>query len=117
MPPMAEEQPETGLDPQELIDDFRLRQRNLVFPDTVRNARYYYLFFWRGSSNPTWVQRVAAWLFGTVYVGQGVVLFLMAREMRDRLAGAIALLTTAIGARIFRSGFARRPTGSQPGMD
>lgn len=114
MPPMPDEEaPESEQDPEELVHDYRMRQRNIVFPDTVRNARYYYLFFWRGSPNPTRVQRIAAWLFGSVLVAQGVVLFQMAREMGDRLSGAMALLIGGVGARIFRNGFPRRSPHSE----
>jgi hypothetical protein len=62
-------------DLDELIDETRAKQRNVVFPDTVRNARSVDAFLWRGSPDAPLVQRIGAWLFGSMFV-LGVKVFL-----------------------------------------
>lgn len=61
-------------DLDDFLEESRQRQRNVVFPDTVRNARSVDAFLWRGSPNPTRVQRIGAWLFGLTLIGTGVCL-------------------------------------------
>lgn len=40
-------------DLDDFLEESRQRQRNVVFPDTVRNARSVDAFLWKGSPNPT----------------------------------------------------------------
>jgi hypothetical protein len=105
------------------IDEVRARQRNIVFPDTVRNGRAVDAFFWNGSPNPTLVQRIAAWIFGLVFMGSGLLFLPMAAEVRDAehsWIGAwvytlIAVLFILGGIKVFRNGFARpTKTDQQP---
>jgi hypothetical protein len=103
------------------IEESRTRQRNIDFPDTVRNARSVDAFFWNGSPNPTMVQRIAAWLFGSVFLGFGMVFgsyALAAYRGRDLLDLAtvtlMALFLAAIGIRTLRNGFRRPKAGSRP---
>jgi hypothetical protein len=51
------------------IADVERRQRNVVWPDPLVNARSVDQFFWSGSPSPTGVQRVAAWLIGLIFIG------------------------------------------------
>jgi hypothetical protein len=98
------------------IDETRDRQRNVVFPDTVRNGRSVDAFLWKGSSNPPLVQRIAAWLFGLVFIGFGLVLLSAAARVRNEdhsLIGGvvitlISLSSALLGIRLFRNGFPRR---------
>jgi hypothetical protein len=93
----------------EFIDESRTGQRNIVFPDTVRNARGVDVFLWRGSPNPTTLQRIAAWLFGIVFFGQGLLLLGMARfdERGNFWVGLASIPVLSLGVRIFRNGFPR----------
>lgn len=103
------------------IDEFRTRQRNIVFPDTVRNGRYVSAFFWNGSPNPTLVQRIAAWIFGLAYIGGGLLILPLAAEARDVerswigawAATLVAVLFILGGIRVFRSGFRKRVKADQ----
>jgi hypothetical protein len=61
------------------ISDTLASQRNIVFPNTVRND----LFLWKGSPDATRVHRIAAWMLGFVYVGCGVGFF--AGAVKDRV--------------------------------
>jgi hypothetical protein len=96
-------------EPDEFIRDIRDRQRNIVFPDTVRNARPLYVFCWRGSPNPTWPQRVGAWLFGLIFAADGLFLFTIARENNSDATALMGYFQILLGAWIFRNGFPRGP--------
>jgi hypothetical protein len=102
-------------DPNDFLEKSRQRQRNLVFPDTVRNVRSVDAFLWRGSPNPTRVQRVGAWLFGITFIGLGACLitFVGAARSDGEWVGAFVLASMSVGAialgiRIFLNGFPRR---------
>jgi hypothetical protein len=98
------------------IEESRARQRNIVFPDTVRNFRSVDTFLWRGSPNPTLVQRIGAWLFGVTEMGLGggggTLAFNAYEQDRDLadfgIMTLLALFCAAIGIRTFRNGFPRR---------
>jgi hypothetical protein len=103
--------------PEELdqfIDDVRARQRNFVFPDTVRNGRAVYVLLWRGSPDPGFVQRIGAWLFGLMFIGTGAVFLMQAAQARAEedwagfgLTLLISLGLISVGVRVFRNGFPR----------
>ena len=105
-------------DLDKFIDETRASQRNIVFPDTVRNGRSVDVFFWRGSPAPTLVQRIAAWMLGLTFIGNGLVLFGLAVRMRPESWGVSWIMTFGsfcsilIGMRTFRNGFPRptKPT-------
>ena len=101
-------------DLDKFIDETRTSQRNIVFPDTVRNARSVDAFFWRGSPNPPLVQRIGAWLFGLSFIGVGLGFCSLAvkASAEDDSAGTWAMILISIccvllGARTFRNGFPR----------
>src|SRR5258706_14075306 len=94
-----------------LIDESRAHQRNIVFPDTVRNGRAVDVFLWRGSPDPPLVQRIAAWMFGLMFVFLGLAVFVLAKKAWDDgswlgvvVTALISLSFVAIGIRIFRNG-------------
>jgi hypothetical protein len=101
-------------DLDKFIDETRGSQRNIVFPDTVRNARAVDVFLWRGSPDPTLVQRIGAWLFGLAILGYGVRLLWDAAQARADHEwvefGVMILMSLgfiSIGIRLFRNGFPR----------
>jgi hypothetical protein len=103
-------------DLDKLIDDARESQRNIVFPDTVRNGRSVDSVLWKGSPNPTFLQKIGAWLFGLTFIGQGLAILLIARQFRNDdvsrigvfLVVLVSLSVVLVGIRIFRNGFSRR---------
>ena len=103
------------VDLDKFIDEFRARQENIVFPDTVRNGRSVDLFLWEGSPNPALVQRIAAWMFELVYICGGLeVLYQTVRERVENgfsigvvFLAAMSLAAVLLGIRVFRNGFAR----------
>jgi len=95
----------------EFVDEIRSKQRNIVFPDTVRNVRNADVFLWRGSPNPKLVQRIGAWLFGSAFIGTGLVIIGTAAGEQDAAGVVVAglgIVFALIGARVFRNGFPRR---------
>src|SRR5882762_6834178 len=103
------------------IDETRASQQNIVFPDTVRNGRSVDAFLWRGSPNPTPVQRIGAWMFGLVFMVCGVESFVIAVKERVEdgfsidvvMMVFISLLFALLGLRTFRNGFPRRDKPGQ----
>lgn len=103
-------------DLDDFIEESRARQRNVVFPDTVRNGVLVDVFLWRGSPNPTLVQRITACLFGLVFIGSGASLMTWVGGIRDAgewlvafFLTAVCLAAIAVGIKMIRNGFSRRP--------
>jgi hypothetical protein len=97
------------------LEESRERQRNVLFPGTVRNGSLVDAFLWKGSRNPTRVQRVGAWLFGLTFIGLGAEFMTFVGAARSDSGWAVAFISTsisvgliAVGIRIFRNGFPRR---------
>ena len=103
-------------DLDKFIDEFRARQQNSSFPDTVRNGRSVDFFLWKGSPNPSLVQRIGAWMFGFVFMGFGGVFFSVAVTERVEngfsfavvFLVAMSLAAVLLGIRVFRNGFPKR---------
>jgi hypothetical protein len=80
------------------------KQRNIVWPHPLINSRGVDAFLWRGSTNPTLVQRIGAWLFGLTFIAGGVVTLILARYEGARLLGVLVIGLFALGVRIFYNG-------------
>ena len=109
-------------DLDKFIDETRASQQNIHFPDIIQNGRSVDAFLWRGSPNPTPVQRIGAWMFGLVFMGFGVEFFLIAVKERVERGFSIdvvfmlfiSLSSALLGLRTFRNGFPRR---DKPGQE
>src|SRR5579859_5689415 len=88
------------------LREWHARQRNTVFPDTVRNARKVDFFFWHGAPHPTLVQRIAALLYGFALSMAGISFVPLA--LRQGAAGIGLFIPVIvfgyIGGRIFWNG-------------
>lgn len=73
----------------DLIEDIRNNQRNIVWPGPLVNSRGVDYFFWKGSPNPSVIQRIAAWLFGLVFLGIALMLLDLAWNLGDGSAWLI----------------------------
>ena len=98
-------------DLDKFIDETQASQRNIVFPDTVRNARNVYAFLWKGSPSPTLVQRMAAWLFGLLFIAMASLFVGLFFQEGDTKSWWPLLFVSALlcflGLKIFRNGFPR----------
>jgi lipopolysaccharide export LptBFGC system permease protein LptF len=97
-------------DQEKFEEDIRARQQNIIWPDTVRNARSIDEYFWRGAENASLVQRIAAWLFGVAFIGLGLMFLWLAHREGSFLGIAVSVVLLALGARIFFNGCRRRPS-------
>ena len=105
--------PSEHKDLDEFIGDIKSKQQNLVWPGAWVNATRVDRFLWKGSANPTLVQRVAAWMFGLVFVGFGLEFFAFAVRFRYSFASVLVAVTLACGfalagIKIFLNGFPKR---------
>jgi len=62
------------LDNSDALEEIRARQRNTVWPDTLRNGRLADAFIWKGSPHATLVQRTGIGLFGLLSLCPAVLL-------------------------------------------
>ncbi len=91
-------------------DDVRARQRNTIWPDTLRNETTFLGFLWNGSPTATPVQRVGIALIALIFflIPALLLLYVMAHtdsEMSRFVPVAFALLTLAIGCKLLRNAF------------
>jgi len=109
---MAKHRSREDLD--KFIQDMEARQRNIVWPDTARNARKFYEYLWKGGGrgdggdpNPTLVQRIAAWMIGFVFLGGGIGYLNQAfRSFSGGWSqGIVGLVMAAFGVKIGAFGF------------
>ena len=83
------------------------KQRNIVWPGPLVNSRGVDEFLWKGSPNPTLIQRIAAWLFGLVFIGIASVLLYIAWNLGGSawaIFGGGAILFLVFGVRHIWSG-------------
>lgn len=102
-------------DAGDLIDDYRIRQQNVVWPSSLRNGLRADRFLWNGSPNPICVQRVGACIMGTAYFWAGLMFLCLALRERGDFWSVLILITTASlclvgGIGIFRNGSPRTRT-------
>ena len=93
-------------------DDIQARQRNTVWPDTLRNGRTVDSFIWNGSPDATPVQRVGIAIFGVAFLVISL-LFMFLANLTASKSGLVASLSfvlvgfafLALAFRIFRNAF------------
>src|ERR1700760_4352253 len=95
-----------------LIEEIKAKQRNIVWPDTLRNGGSVDEFLWKGSSDASLVQRIGAWVFGFTFMLLAIALIEVDRETSpDRKSIAFVILGVAffgVGLKMFLNGFRRR---------
>jgi hypothetical protein len=90
------------------IEEVRAKQRNTVWPDTIRNSRSVDAFFWKGSPDAPLVQRIGAWIFGLTFILVGLGWVDVAYERRSPVFGVLSIVWFAVGGKVFLNGFRRR---------
>jgi hypothetical protein len=89
---------------REFIKEIADNQQNIVWPGPPRNGRSVDKFLWRGSPNPTVVQRIGALLFGICYLISGIAFFGFARKERSWLIAAFGLGALLLGIKVCFNG-------------
>jgi hypothetical protein len=97
---------------QRFMDKINASQRNVLWPDTLRNVTAVDKFLWRGSPDAPLVQRVGAWLFGLMLITAGFFMLDYFGSARWLLFIPLAFLL--LGAKVFRNGFRRRSNLARP---
>jgi hypothetical protein len=94
------------------------RQRNIVFPDTVRNGRSVDALLWRGDPHATRVQRIGIAVFAATYLLLGALFIYMGwhGDPQDSALKLVGLLFAApliyVGVRLLKNTFLRLPSKS-----
>jgi hypothetical protein len=108
-------------DRQKFVNEIQAKQRNILWPDTFGNGWSVASFLWKGSPNAPLIQRIGAWLFGTVFLLCGVDFLDVARSLARKkdtwglvTVVMIALGLFLIGARVFRNGFRKHKPKTGP---
>jgi hypothetical protein len=100
---------------QRVIEEIKSKQRNFVFPDTLRNSRSVDEFLWKGSPNAPIVQRMAAWMFGLFFILAGVAFIDVAYEKHYWIFGVLSVVWFLVGGKVFLNGFRRRGANAHRG--
>jgi hypothetical protein len=79
------------------------KQRNIDWPDTLRNSSSVDGFLWKGSKHLTGVQRAGLWIFGIFFLFASVGLALTAWEQHAGLALLPVAFGLFIAARLIRN--------------
>src|SRR5271168_186081 len=100
---MKHSRPDADL--RNLIAEARAKQSNIVWPDWLRNGRVLDDFLWRGSENPTLVQRIGAWLIGLCNFVMGVEFLGLGLKGGSFLEVLFSIAVIAMGVNTFLCGF------------
>ena len=98
----------TAKSTQEVVDELKARQRNLVWPDALISSRRVDEFLWRGAPDAPLVQRVGARLFGLAFTLAGIFGLIVTYEKHFIAFGILSIVCIYVGGRIFLNGFLRR---------
>jgi len=94
----------------ELLAEVESRQRNIVWPDTMRNSRGMDELLWKGSLTATKVQRVGIAVWGLLFLSLGLFfMFVLGPEQHSIMEVVFGLLLVALGTKISLNAFMRKP--------
>jgi hypothetical protein len=79
------------------------KQRNIDWPDTLRNGSSIDGFLWKGSTHLTGIQRAGIWIFGILFLFASLGLALVAWEQHSGLAILPVAFGLFIAARLIRN--------------
>jgi hypothetical protein len=98
----------TSASRKKFIEEIKAKQRNTVWPGPMINSRGVDELLWRGDPNAPLVQRIAAWLFGLVFVLIGLGWLDVAYQKHWIAFGVLSIAWFYLGGRVFLNGFRRR---------
>jgi len=98
---------------EHFIKQTKAKQSNILWPDLLVGGRGVDSFFFKGSSNPSLIQRAAAWLFGIAYIGLGAMFFYMAANVSvlKWIFFLVGVGSCSVGGLIFYNGCRTRRGG------
>jgi hypothetical protein len=83
-----------------LIEDIRAKQKNVVWPNPLRNSRGVDELLWRGSSKATPVQRIGIALFGFCYLILAIAMIGIGKEDGSIAFYVVGIAMLLLGARV-----------------
>jgi hypothetical protein len=98
-----------------LIEGIKAKQRNTIWPDTLINSQGVNEFLWKGSPDAPLVQRIAAWIFGVVFILIGVGWLAGAYQKQWWGIGLLSIVWFFIGGKVFLNGFRWRKARASKG--
>ena len=90
------------------IEEVSAKQRNTVWPDTIRNSSSVDAFLWKGSPDAPLIQRIGAWIFGVTFILVRFGWLDAAYERHWPVFGVLSLVWIAVGGKVFLNGFRKR---------
>src|ERR1700733_9555823 len=87
------------------IDEVNAKQKNTVFPDTIRNSSGVDAYFLRGDPKAPIAQRVGAWVFGALFLLCGVVFANFTLKTHSWAVAIYSIVGFLVGGRIIASAF------------
>jgi hypothetical protein len=94
-------------DQERLVEEIEAKQRNTLWPDTMKNSSSVDEFLWKGSPDALLVQRMGAWIFGLLFILVGIGWLLVAIQKQYWVVGVLSIFWFFIGGKIFLNGFRR----------
>jgi hypothetical protein len=91
-----------------LRQDLEAKQRNILWPDTLTNARRVDEFLWKGSPSPSGVQRIGTAIFGLFYLGIAAFFLIESIHSHALLWLLVGILWAAFGGKIAMNAFRRK---------
>ncbi len=91
----------------EVIEEFKARQRNVQWHDAFSNGRGVDEYLWKGDPKAPLVQRLGAIVFGIFFIITGLMWMYISREKNEFFFGLISILWVVLGIKIFANAFRR----------
>ena len=85
-------------DYESVIEEIEAKQKNTVWPDTLRNSRSVDAFLWKGDPGAPLVQRMGAWIFGLFFILAGLGWVDVAYEKESIVFGVLSIGWFLVGA-------------------
>lgn len=89
------------------INDMRMKQQNILWPDTLRNGRNIDRFLLKGSGHPSLVMRIGAWLIGICALLMGIAALSLTLQARMWFGTVVGIASILGGLIIFLNGFSK----------
>jgi hypothetical protein len=89
------------------------KQRNVDWPDAVRNSSGVDALLWKGSTRMTGIQRAGIWVFAVFFVFVSIGTVLVAWERRSAFVLLPAAFSFLIAARLIRNACRRNSSPDQ----
>jgi hypothetical protein len=91
-----------------LREDVERRQRNTVWPDSMRNAMVVDGYLWKGNPKAPTVQRVGAAIFGVVFILFAAAAAYLANYGNLKPLYLFTIASGYVGFRMLRNAFKRK---------